>query len=171
MRFWQLLNLTVVKPKKQGNQWSYSDVVGLKLIWQKENFKKGQKKSVFLLMRTNIYLTGNLKFCLLILNQPFNKGHFHCLWSRGNNNLHTSSFAYFLSCYPANVLHVSCIAVWQFPLCWSNLLVRVWISRVCPLLLNAANELIMQILHPCIANVSDNFVNWSVQDCSFSEAS
>ncbi|XP_061320625.1 thiamin pyrophosphokinase 1 isoform X6 [Pezoporus flaviventris] len=25
---------------------------------------------------------GNLKFCLLILNQPFNKGHFHCLWSR-----------------------------------------------------------------------------------------
>ncbi|NXB70913.1 TPK1 pyrophosphokinase, partial [Donacobius atricapilla] len=40
------------------------------------------KKSIFLLMRTNIYLTGNLKFCLLILNQPFNKGHFHCLWSR-----------------------------------------------------------------------------------------
>ncbi|XP_037241047.1 thiamin pyrophosphokinase 1 isoform X5 [Falco biarmicus] len=25
---------------------------------------------------------GNLKFCLLILNQPFSKGHFHCLWSR-----------------------------------------------------------------------------------------
>uniref|UniRef100_A0A8C0V5W6 Thiamin pyrophosphokinase 1 n=1 Tax=Cyanistes caeruleus TaxID=156563 RepID=A0A8C0V5W6_CYACU len=25
---------------------------------------------------------GNLKFCLLILNQPFNKDHFHCLWSR-----------------------------------------------------------------------------------------
>ncbi|XP_068058600.1 thiamine pyrophosphokinase 1 isoform X3 [Anomalospiza imberbis] len=25
---------------------------------------------------------GNVKFCLLILNQPFNKGHFHCLWSR-----------------------------------------------------------------------------------------
>ncbi|XP_052651380.1 thiamin pyrophosphokinase 1 isoform X3 [Harpia harpyja] len=25
---------------------------------------------------------GSLKFCLLILNQPFNKGHFHCLWSK-----------------------------------------------------------------------------------------
>ncbi|XP_025892984.1 thiamin pyrophosphokinase 1 isoform X1 [Nothoprocta perdicaria] len=25
---------------------------------------------------------GNMKFCLLILNQPFNKGHFHCLWSK-----------------------------------------------------------------------------------------
>uniref|UniRef100_A0A8C6YR96 Thiamin pyrophosphokinase 1 n=1 Tax=Nothoprocta perdicaria TaxID=30464 RepID=A0A8C6YR96_NOTPE len=30
----------------------------------------------------NISLTGNMKFCLLILNQPFNKGHFHCLWSK-----------------------------------------------------------------------------------------
>ncbi|XP_072186084.1 thiamine pyrophosphokinase 1 isoform X4 [Excalfactoria chinensis] len=26
--------------------------------------------------------SGNLKFCLLILNQPFNRGHFHCLWSK-----------------------------------------------------------------------------------------
>ncbi|NWI19245.1 TPK1 pyrophosphokinase, partial [Crypturellus soui] len=40
------------------------------------------QKSIFLLIIINIFLAGNLKFCLLILNQPFNKGHFHCLWSK-----------------------------------------------------------------------------------------
>lgn len=68
-----------MKPKKQENKRSFSET---------EMQQKGWEKSVFLLKGVNIYLTGKLKFCLLILNQPFNRSHFHCLWSKGENNLH-----------------------------------------------------------------------------------
>uniref|UniRef100_G1MS08 Thiamine pyrophosphokinase n=1 Tax=Meleagris gallopavo TaxID=9103 RepID=G1MS08_MELGA len=62
-----------MKPKKQENKRSFSET---------EMQQKGWEKSVFLLIGVNIYLTGKLKFCLLILNQPFNRSHFHCLWSK-----------------------------------------------------------------------------------------